>query len=700
MNGYGAPPNTRAALEKLVEAYRNDYPIARAYMYRIFTACGEQPPSDVSLLDDLNLMAINGSRMALMDLAILDPNAARLKRNQLRNHFCSVGAIWYYEGQWLHGLNQERFFHQAFSMDRLGSSTDLPQIVVNLRGDGLIHAAAATRASDLLQKLLLEYQFDVNQQNRHGETALLCATRAGHPRIVKLLLDHGARASIQAKNGEAPLHWLRSFEEPVMSLLGKDLIERGGALVDACTTCDISHSSFPGHMDVDNQVAGPPLLWAVWHNRIDVVSFLLSMGGEPQQNFRGTEKRGWSPLVWAAGLHHTECLDALISHVEARAQPREDRAPDHVLYAPVVRVAIGTSDKFSMIIRHGVRYLHQLESTLRLIHEKTRNFRMLSIDGEHDTAIGYAASQGHDEAVEILLKIGWGDNEINQPDRLHGRTPILDAVRWNRNHLVDLLLRHGADPQAMARNPFDPKKHNWSALHIFAEQAHNDDFTVAEVLLNAGVPVDGRHDEEVETPLYIAIRRNSFKLADFLLSKGADVNALSTRSSLIVSDHPLTGLGHITALNARYCIPSLRYLLGPHADVTTDTVNFIVDPTRYLSVLHLCALVPDGLRYTSGDPLSRKDFDYETNSRITHELLDWFRGVDYLEKRCSLQGRTALHLATQYGNVGAVKELVDAGADVEAVDDGGLTAAQIARSVYGEDEKMVQKLLGALGWSV
>lgn len=47
-----------------------------------------------------------------------------------------------------------------------------------------------------------------------------------------------------------------------------------------------------------------------------------------------------------------------------------------------------------------------------------------------------------------------------------------------------------------------------------------------------------------------------------------------------------------------------------------------------------------------------------------------------------------------------MKELVDAGADTGATDDEGMTAVEIARSVYGEDDKVLGRLLGALRCSV
>lgn len=79
---------------------------------------------------------------------------------------------------------------------------------MNKRGDYILHAAAAIGCFRLVERMLKDKYVKVDQLNAHGETALLCAYRSGHPDIVKLLVDNGAKASIQATNGESPLHWL------------------------------------------------------------------------------------------------------------------------------------------------------------------------------------------------------------------------------------------------------------------------------------------------------------------------------------------------------------------------------------------------------------------------------------------------------------------------------------------------------------
>jgi ankyrin repeat protein len=248
--------------------------------------------------------------------------------------------------------------------------------------------------------------------------------------------------------------------------MGQELVARGGANVDACTNRNISHAYFQSYIYADYPPPGTPLLWAVRRNRPDIVSFLLSVGADPQKEFRMPTPN--TPLAWAAVMHHTTCLQRIISHLEARTKHTRGKSPQDIAYGPLICCAINAADKFSIIIRNSSFYLIQLEATLRLLQEKTKN-RHLNVAGDYETPLGYAVSEAHDEAAEIILKIAWGIEDINTPHNLDGRTPLLDAVHWNRRHMVRILLDHGADALAFAVDSFDQAKRNWSALHVFAE---------------------------------------------------------------------------------------------------------------------------------------------------------------------------------------------------------------------------------------
>jgi ankyrin repeat protein len=345
-----------------------------------------------------------------------------------------------------------------------------------------------------------------------------------------------------------------------------------------------------------------------------------------------------------------------------------------------------------MIIRNGLGYRNELEAIIAFLQEKTRLI-VFRFGQDNETLLHYAASTAHDEACEIIIKRGWLIGEINKPAGPDGRTPLLESVRWNRHKLFDLLRNHGADLHAMARNPYDDAVSNWSALHIFSDQAHENDLSMVDTLLGAGLPIDGPQGIDVETPFNIAVRRSAFKLANYLLQRGASINATSMRSAFLICTHALTGLGHLIALNSRHAKKMVQYLAVANARLQQSETGFIVDPCRGFTALHLCAIVPHGISYISGGALSVAEFGWETSWAICHELLEWAKDTDQLNTRCEVHGKTALHYAAEYGNVGVAKELTDAGIDRSILCNGGQTAAEIARAKWSKHAKLLHDLL-------
>jgi hypothetical protein len=67
-------------------------------------------------------------------------------------------------------------------------------------------------------------------------------------------------------------------------------------VVDTFTARPISHSMFPGSIDVDFQAQGTPLMWATHNNQPRLVSFLLSMGADPNWRLGKIPFRLWNRL--------------------------------------------------------------------------------------------------------------------------------------------------------------------------------------------------------------------------------------------------------------------------------------------------------------------------------------------------------------------------------------------------------------------
>lgn len=647
INGYGCERNTAEALQCLQQAAGLVNHNARAYMYRIFATYMSTDKDENPGAKYLSDYAKVGSRVAFEDYRKIDPPD---KVNNVRRFVTDagggVGAAWLNRSEMLHGYTQLQWIDDDWSREQIQKTDSLPDLVVNKRGDTILHFLAMCDRWKPFQSLILDYGMDVNLRNPLGETPLLCACRAEQGGVAILCLQQfKADASIAANKGETPLHWLVSFPDNYIEPLTQDLISNG-AKIDAMTHETVMHSEFPGTIDMDLKLPGTPLSWAVHDNRPHVVKTLLKRGANPNG-----DKTWMNPIGCAAYYHHDECLSIMIKHLEGKViQTTTDGRPElrHALmYGSVVQDTIHSADRFSMILRNGPEYLARLHATLGLLQEKTKLINFQSSFGGN--VLYYAVSEAHDEVVEYMLKHNWCVETLNDGCGLAGRTPVLEAVRWNRRPMYQMLLDSGADIKTLAANPFRPAVFNWSALHLFAHEGHIKDVSLVDDLVANGVPVDGSVDapalflvpsestnetldSEVssltinnetkpifpcETPFAVALRHNGFPLASALLSHGAIPNALTMSSGLFVSLYPLTVHGHIIISNARYSSARLQCLLN----LDDIGLGFIVEPKRRLSALHRAAMAYQDIHKVDGGIVRREEFDFDTSADILYELL-------------------------------------------------------------------------------
>jgi len=721
INGYGTELDYEEAVRLLSHAAKWGHEPSNAYLYRVCRALDANFGVSEAVINQLARVSLQGSRTALEDLNRVGPDNIPFITTSLKTALAGVGANFYSVNQMYYGLTHgywmKVFEDKARLSEKLGSLDSVPDFKVNRRGDRILHMAASCGRLLAIQILVDEYSVDVNQRNDQGETPLLCACRAGQVEVAHFLMSREADASAATPHNESALHWLISFQGEDVETIGLTLLACG-ADIRLTTTRNTSHSGFPGGIDVDHQAPGTPLTWAVHHNRPDIVQFLLEWAQDPSICL--TKAMGLYPpaLGWAAHYHHVECLKLMVTALE--------EARTFFTYNELIAAAAHSADVFSMILRHGLEYKVRLEATFDYLLSKSKTiYFSTGIGSFGNTLLYFAVSEAHDAVVEYLLSsdvehalalVGTTSQEdeplrpaipdtkeaadvddaagaflrkhVNKACGPDKRTPLLEAVRWNRRPIAKLLLEHGADAKATSRNPFFTRT-DWTALHVFAHAGHDANLELVRDLIDNGVPVDGREADNIttETPLTVAIKSNSFRLASALFSHGASMNALSLTSGFLVADYPMTVLGHIIASTARHSTSRLRYILFDCP--THDEVDFVVEPERKLTALHRAAWAYHDLSTTrSGgiDPMCREDCDMTTNREIMYELLTKFNTAEHLNMRCQIHRRTALHLAVEVGNVCAVSELVGMGADMSLEDEMGKTPLSFAESLLPRAE--------------
>jgi ankyrin repeat protein len=706
INGYGTQINLAEARRLILHAARWGHQVSQACAYRLCQATDGSYVADEQVVTYLENRALDGSRAALQDLDRIAPEKAPRIKWILRMGSAGVGAPFfgselingYSHGQWINTFNNTVVLVQV--LQRLNK---IAEYKVNQRGDRILHMAAGCGKRDAVEALLNSFSaLNVNQLNDQGETPLLSACRSGHKDVVEVLLQRGADASLVLASNESPLHWLVSFDDEDIEDVGSALVEKGGN-IRLMATKYVTYSSFPSSIDFDHQPPGTPITWAVHHDRPAIVRFLLGAADTAAVCIDKLENQP-SPMEWAAHYHHTECLKLMI---EAMKQAKLGFTYLHFLQS-----ATHSSDVLSMILRNGVKYKDRLKECMDYLLEETHGATFSTgIGGFGHTLLYFAVSEAHDAIVEYLLspettrllaagrerlaqKTGsskmpvprygvYSPQHINMPCGDEQRTPLLECVRWNRYHLFELLLCNGADVQMRSRDPFDSTKMDWSALHVFAQAGHDIDVTLAERIVQAGAPVDGRLGDSLdsETPLLVALKNNAFNLANLLLRHNANVNARSESSGLLTLEYPTTILGHIVASAARHSIPRLRYLL--YDCPAADQVEVIVESERSLTALHRVAWAYKGVFNRSPDgksaqALNRKEYDFANNRDIAYELLQRFGDALHLNAKTADTCRTAMHLAVDAINVEVVRLLLDHGASISIPDSMGDTPADLA----------------------
>jgi hypothetical protein len=283
INGYGVDKNTSSASRWLFNAWGVKHPLASAYGYRIARAIGVTFDNTEGVIGSLNLMALRGSRIAFEDLALVSKNDYEETKKTIRNSLAGTGANHFFQTEMLHGFTHgmwiKTFGNIPVLLDNFSRLNRIADYTANKRGDRILHVAASCGQTEAIEALLDRFpSLEVDQLNDQGETPLLCACRAGQTDTVLWLASHGAKASVAARNGESPLHWLISFDDEEIERVGPALIQ-AGADSDVKTTTFIAYQAeFPASLDLDRLPEGYPIGWGECSPSPYLSSLLLQTG--------------------------------------------------------------------------------------------------------------------------------------------------------------------------------------------------------------------------------------------------------------------------------------------------------------------------------------------------------------------------------------------------------------------------------------
>lgn len=294
---------------------------------------------------------------------------------------------------------------------------------------------AAEGGHEDVVSVLLERRADPNWQYKNGQTALFRAAEGGQLKVVANLLQSGADPNVRAKNGQVALHLacLRGHNAVVQALL------EGGADPDGGRAKEKSSGDRDGRTpllfiaseksskwnaatvklllqkganpDAKDSTERTPLHWAATNGYIELGRMLLAGSYQSKPNINATQNRGKTALHFACLNNREDFVDLLISN-KAALDPKSDGQ-----WTPLINAADkGHASVVSKLLAAGANVNAQTST--------------------HMTALHWAASNGHEDVVKILLDRPEANLAIKDNDE---RTPMICAAEGRHNRIVSML---------------------------------------------------------------------------------------------------------------------------------------------------------------------------------------------------------------------------------------------------------------------
>ena len=518
-------------------------------------------------------------------------------------------------------------------------------------GVNLLMLAAAGRNEQIFKRVLRSMPDAVNKKDALGNTLLHYACLGGNEQIVQMALRAGGNAHVANKLGYTPLiHAARSGN--VQLFYG--LLSRGAdsepntkdgyniliaaaesgelQLVQAAINLKIA----PDSMDADGNTA---LMAAAVSNSADIAAFLIRKGcAKAHRNVRGVS----AAMYAAAAGNSSLCLEL---------GGKADMAPDNSGRSLLEYAAEGGSitllrrlmkdkepsvDELRLAMAAAVQARSTsaaLEIARRLPGVTREQLHALPID-TMDAAICFASHVAEfgtgekdrataDIIFKQLTRVSKSRTALSAPSGEESqRTPLQNAIDGRFYNLVHFLIAEGAQVNAL-------DAYGKTALISAVEEGN---YTAAKILLRSGADPNAM-DRSGYTPLMLAAARADMALFNILTEHGAD--------------------------------PALKRAGGP---TVMGEAEMAGEPAA--EIVHRLQGAPSR-------PATREDAFREMCSAIARNDAATFQQVlaDWPEPDAADEHGTTLlmHAAGSSCDLSILRQLLNRGADVNAMNHAGLT---------------------------
>ena len=439
----------------------------------------------------------------------------------------------YLSARWL----CDNFQHgQIFMLDHLFESRYrvLRSMVDRILADKYpLHEAVINSSLIQVEKLLRKRE-SITKKDRGGRTPLHVAVSCRSPRIIKLLLEHGANVnSVGTLLGLSPVQYAIRMENwEMLSLLmekrpdiREEVLNRTNRDCTDNIACALHAAAQYGHNDllkylinkganVNNagKYGYTPLHVAGEKGQVEVLRELLNHGA----NVNTANKDNFTPLHVAVWNGHVDVVRELLKHGANVNTANKSFTPLHVAgrngHLEVVRELLKHGANMSTASHDVFTPLHVAvwNGHVEVVREFLNHGANINTGNKDGYTPLYIAGQdGHVEVVRELLNRGANVNTATKD----GFTTLQAACRKRHVEVVRELLKHGANINTENKGTSTP-------LYIAAQDG---DIELVRELLNNGANVNTA-DKDGRTPLYIAVRNGHVEVVRVLLDHGANVN--------------------------------------------------------------------------------------------------------------------------------------------------------------------------------
>ena len=397
---------------------------------------------------------------------------------------------------------------------------------LNSRGDKLLHIlSSATAYKELGNVIQLMDPQEVNMLNDCGETALYRACMAGGTANVKLLLSHGADASITpSPGGPTCLHWLFHFNPRDVDFIARELI-KGGAPIHSQSKQKIPMLYYPFTLPV-----GTPLHWAVENSAAEATGALLCQGADP------SVRDGCDPYAY----------DETVRNLDMSLPPDwiSYSVADHTtLGYNAVDVAVKNRDHkiLAILLSNNSNFdpCDTDEEGYSAVHRLDADERRYTV---HGTAVWSRLFQGSKSSqtnslkktIAILIQYGFKLDKLTNTQGLKvgewgmsGQTALMIAVAKGNTETIRQLLDAGADINLANSDGTTALLSLKGGCYNHDEQLQSQ---VISLLLGANADLHAR-DYRSTTHFLLAAYRKLPTVATALLNNGADLRDRVTNTA-------------------------------------------------------------------------------------------------------------------------------------------------------------------------